>query len=252
MATLYDAALYDLVHTGTPGDVAFYVNLVRGTERVLELGCGSGRVLAAMAEAGSDVVGLELDEGMLEAARERLDRASPEVRERTSLIRGDMRDFRLPQRFDRIVVPFSGLYCLSSPDELDACLRCVRAHLAPGGLFVFDGYAADEFHEEARPEDYPDDLLEPVAEIEHEGEPLSVLEKSSWDRERQRVDATYHYRAADGAVRHRASIAHRYLLRREVEPLMTRAGLTLLSVHGDFARAPYDRSHGLLVVTARG
>ncbi len=252
MPTRYDPALYDLVHTGTPGDVAFYVRVTRGAERVLELGCGSGRVLVAMAEAGCSVTGLELDPGMLEGARARVAGAAPEVRGRIALARGDMSDFDLGARFDRIVVPFSGLYCLSTPEALASCMRCVRAHLTAGGLFVFDGYAADEFHARSRPEDYPDNLLEPVAEIEHDGEPLTVLEKSTWDRGRQRVDATYVYLTREGRVRHRASIAHRYLRRREVEPLVRGAGLTLVSIHGDFDGAPYDPAQGSLVVVARG
>jgi hypothetical protein len=148
-------------------------------------------------------------------------------------------------------VPFSGLYCLLTPERLASCLRAARAHLAPGGLFAFDAYVADEFHEETRPEDYPDDLLEPVAEIEHAGETLRVLEKSRWDRERQRVDATYVYVAADGSVRHVYTIGHRYLLRPEVEPTLARAGLSLVSLHGDFAGGPYDPSGGSLVVVAR-
>jgi SAM-dependent methyltransferase len=247
----YDPALYDLVHTGTPGDVAFYVRMVAGAERVLELGCGSGRVLVAMAEAGCDVTGLELDEGMLEGARARVAGLAPEARARVTLVQGDMSDFTLDARFDRVVVPFSGLYCLSSPSRAASCLRCVRAHLAPGGLFVFDGYAADEFHARSRPEDYPDDRLEPVAEIVHEGEALTVLEKSTWDRARQRVDATYVYRTRGGRVRHRATIAHRYLRRREIEPLLDAAGLALVSIYGDFEGSPYDPAQGSLVVVAR-
>lgn len=251
MATRYDSALYDLVHTGTPGDVAFYVGLVHRGARVLELGCGSGRVLLAMAEAGAHVTGLELDRGMLEGARARLANADPAVRARVALVEGDMSRFELDATFDRVVVPFSGLYCLSTPARLASCVRAVRAHLAPGGLFAFDGYAADAFHDDSRPEDYPADLLEPVADVVHEGEPLSVLEKSTWDRRRQRVDATYVYRARDGSVRHAMSIAHRYLRLREVAPLLDAAGLELVSVHGDFAGGRYDRERGSLVVVAR-
>lgn len=251
MARRYNPELYDLVHTGTPGDVAFYVRVTRGASSVLELGCGSGRVLVAMAEAGCQVMGLELDRGMLDGACARLAHAPAEVRARISLLQGDMSDFTIDARFDRIVAPFSSLYCLPTPASLSSCLRCVRAHLESGGLFVFDGYAADEFHARSRPKDYPDDLLEPVAEIVHEGEPLTVLEKSTWDRARQRVDATYVYRARDGRVRHRETIAHRYLRRREIEPLLRAAELELVSIYGDFEGHPYDPSRGSLVVVAR-
>ncbi len=246
----FDPELYDLVHTGTPGDVEFYVRRCGGSSGVLELGCGSGRVLAALAGAGIDATGIELDAGMLEGARARLARAPAELAARARVLEGDMARFDLGRRFDRVIAPFSSLYCLLSRERVAACLRCVRAHLAPGGLFVFDGYVADEFHERSRPEDYPDDVLEEVARIEHGGERLVVYEKSRWDRPRQRVDATYVYVAGD-ELRHEALVRHRYLRSTQVPPLLAQAGLELVSMEGDFEGGPHDPARGSLVVTAR-
>ncbi|HJL16428.1 MAG TPA: class I SAM-dependent methyltransferase [Sandaracinaceae bacterium LLY-WYZ-13_1] len=251
----YDARLYALVHDGAPGDVAFYRRLVAGARpaarrRVLELGSGWGRVARALAEDGHDVVGLERDAGMLaEAERQRADAPAP-VRRRLRYVEADMAGFSLDQVFDRIVVPFTGIYCLPSDAALRRCLASVRAHLAPGGLFAFDAYDADPFHAEARPEDYPDDRLDPVAEVEHEGETLTVLERSTWDRDAQRLEATYVYRRADGSVLHEASIGHRYLLSAQVRPALEAAGLALASMHGDFDGTPYAPGAGSLVVTA--
>ncbi|HEY8428323.1 MAG TPA: class I SAM-dependent methyltransferase [Sandaracinaceae bacterium] len=247
---MLDPELYDLVHTGTPGDVEHYVRLV-GARRVLELGCGSGRVLVAMARAGARATGLEHDPGMIAGARARVARAPREIAERITLVEADMARFSLGRHFDRIVAPFASLYCLLSRERVAACFERVRAHLVPGGLFAFDGYAADEFHERSRPSDYPDDVLEEVAKVTHRGEVLTVFEKSRWDRARQRVDATYLYVGRDGRVRHEAVIGHRYLRRREIEPLLERAGLELVSVAGGFAGEPYEGRRGSLVVIAR-
>lgn len=246
-----DPELYDLVHTGTPGDVEFYLEAARGASSALELGCGSGRVLLALAEAGLEVTGVERDEGMLEGARARLARAPREVAERVTLVRGDMARFDVGRRFDRVVAPFSSIYCLLSPARVAACFARVRAHLEAGGRFVLDGYAADEFHERSRPADYPDDVLEEVAEIVHRGRRLTVYEKSRWDRPRQRVDATYLYVTRAREVVHEAVIGHRYLRRRELEPLLAGAGLELVCVSGGFAGEPYDGGRGHLVVVAR-
>lgn len=246
-----DPELYDLVHTGTAGDVAFYVRIAESARSVLELGCGSGRMLVALARAGVETTGIERDSGMLAGARDRLAGEPRDVAARVTLIEGDMARFELGRRFDRIIAPFSSMYCLLSPERVVACLASVRAHLAPGGLFVFDGYAADDFHAQARPEDYPDDVLETVATIDHRGQALTVYEKSRWDRKRQRVDATYLYVADGGLVVHEAVIGHRYLRRAQLEPLLGAAGLELVSVHGDFAGKPYDPARGSLVVIAR-
>lgn len=246
----YDPELYDLVHRGTPGDVAFYVRATEGASRVLELGCGTGRVVLALAEAGRRVTGLELEPAMLDAARRRIAEAPPEVAARVTLMEGDMARFELSARFDRVLVPFNGLYCLESPAELTACLRAVRAHLEPDGVLLLDAYAADEFHETARPRDFPSDRLDEVARVVHRGEPLTVLERSRWSRARQRIEATYVYRGEDGSVRYQATLAHRYLRRAELERAMEHAGLAIVAVHGDFEGGPYDPGSGSMVVLA--
>lgn len=246
----YDAALYAKVHDGTPGDVDFYLRLAEGSARILELGAGWGRVALELAAAGHEVVGLERDAGMLAEARRRVAAAPVEVRRRIRFVEGDMAGFQLEGTFDRIFAPFTGIYCLLTPEALHRCLCAVRDHLAPEGLFAFDAYDADAFHAEARPEDYPDDLFEEVARIEHDSETLTVLEASRWDRDRQRMDATYVYRRADGSTRHEAHIGHRYLLSDQVEPALAAAGLSLVGMHGDFEGSPYTPGGGSLIVLA--
>jgi SAM-dependent methyltransferase len=246
----YDPELYDLVHTGTPGDVAFYVRASEGAEHVLELGCGSGRVLVALAEAGRRVTGLDNEPGMLEAARRRLAALPEEAASRVTLVEGDMTRFSLETCFDRIFIPFNGLYALLSRAAVTRCFRAVREHLGADGVLLFDGYAADEFHRTSRPEDFPEDRLDEVARVVHRGELLTVLERSRWDRARQTIEATYVYAASDGAVRHQASLAHRYVRRAELERALSDAGLSLIAVHGDFEGGPYDPGHGPMVVLA--
>lgn len=234
-----EAELYALIHDGAPGDVAFYRAQTRGASRVLELGCGWGRV-ASQLEC-SEVIGLEHDSGMraLGAARHA----------DLSILDGDMRAFALGS-FDRIIVPFTGIYCLPTEEDVSRCLGCVRASLAPEGRFIFDAYAADTFHDEARPEDYPEDHLDEVARIDHGGEPLIVYERSRWDRDAQRMDATYVYQTEDAESRAEITVGHRYLLRAQLDPLLGNAGLRITSLWGSFDGDEYDGSGSLIVVAA--
>jgi 2-polyprenyl-3-methyl-5-hydroxy-6-metoxy-1,4-benzoquinol methylase len=64
----YPAELYELVHRGTEGDVAFYRQTCADARSVLELGCGYGRLLEPLAELGIDVTGLERDPELLARA----------------------------------------------------------------------------------------------------------------------------------------------------------------------------------------
>ena len=224
--------LYALVHRGTPGDEHLYLRAAHGARQVLELGCGYGRLLGPLARAGHRVTGLELDPGLLALAHAARDRLAPHERERVSLVHADMRDFQLDTRFERIFIPFSGLYCLDSEAEVIACLRRVRAHLTADGLLVFDAYDIDAFHAEADPQDDEEDG-EPVACVTWRGTDYEVYESSRWEREAQRLDVTYRYQPRSSGEPLFGSIRHRYLLTEQVEGLCEQAGLRLLDAHHD-------------------
>ena len=240
----YNAELYALVHDGALGDVEFYLRVTEPGQRVLELGAGWGRISDALRKEGREVVALESDAGMRALAGSR----HPEVDVRA----GDMSRFSLEERFDRVLIPFTGLYCLESEAAVAACFAAARAHLVDGGALIFDAYAADAFHEESLPEDYPDDQLEEVAKVAHDGRALTVFEKSSWDREAQRMDATYVYvDDASGDVVHEGTIAHRYLLAAQVERLLEEAGLKLEASFGGFDGRPFGQGGSMIVIATR-
>ena len=91
------ADLYDHVglYRDRP-DVAFFVEAATAAgSPVLEVGCGTGRVLIPTARAGIDIVGLDLSPHMLAVCRQRLQTESEAVRARVRLVEADMRDFDL-------------------------------------------------------------------------------------------------------------------------------------------------------------
>ncbi len=87
---------YDWSYGDREEDIPFYVSLARECgSPVLEVACGTGRVLIPLAREGFEVVGLDFSEHMLAIAREKLEKESPEVRSRVSLVQADMREFDL-------------------------------------------------------------------------------------------------------------------------------------------------------------
>jgi ubiquinone/menaquinone biosynthesis C-methylase UbiE len=110
--------------------------------KVLELGCGTGRITLPLAEQGAqlafDVTGLDSQAEMLESAKTRHLEASPEVRERLRLIHGDMRTWQSESAFDLIVIPCSSIsHLLTLQDQLAVWNQC-RRNLRPGGRFVVE------------------------------------------------------------------------------------------------------------------
>lgn len=246
----HDAALYALLHRGTPGDVEFYLEQCRGAEYVLELGCGEGRVAVPLAAAGHHVTGVDLHGGLLRRAQAAL-QDEPALASRLELLQADMTELQLRRRFDRVIVPYSGLYCLLTEEAVRAALRVVRAHLRDGGKLIFDAYPADDM--DAVIEDSGWDEWDPVVDIEHAGARYRVDEQTRWWPPQQRITVRYAFipqNAARGAEPYLQTAEHRYLFSHQIPPLLRDAGLEPLAVHGDFQGGSLRSESERLVVIA--
>jgi len=118
-------------------DVPFWQRLAAAQEgRVLELGCGTGRLTVPVARAGARVVGIDRSAPMLARARQRLRRS----RASALLLRGDIRrlPFRTRAKFAMVMAPYGMLQSLTSERDLRATLDAVHGALQRGGLFAID------------------------------------------------------------------------------------------------------------------
>jgi SAM-dependent methyltransferase len=242
------AALYALTHRGNRGDLEFYRRTCRGARSVLELGSGYGRVLLALAGSQRRVVGLERDPQFLALARRNLRQLSPQKRQSVRLVQGDLRDFQLAERFERVFLPYNALYCLLSKQAALGCFRSVHRALKPGGVFAFDVWNAAPF--DAAIGALPDDD-EPIVSLSYGSRTWDVFERSRLRRARKRLDVTYHYRPRAGGAVHRIAIPQRYYLAAEVAELLERAGFAVQARYGDFSGSRFTARSAQQVVLAR-
>jgi len=215
----YPADLYEAVHVGSPGDVDFYRFVTEGAESVLELGCGYGRILSAL--EAPRLVGVDIDGDLVERAQERLG-------DRARLVACDMRTLDLGEAFDRVIAPYSTLFCLSSADDLQSTLVAARRHLNAGGLFAFDVWYADDFHESADPDDPEGEEFEPVTDVVVDGVRHAVLERSRWDRGAQKLIVDYRHSPANGGASRDGRIVHRYFTRAQLPGILAAAGFEVV------------------------
>ena len=248
------AAIYDAIYAGRD-DTAFWQTVAAeaGGDPLLELGCGTGRVLVPLARGGADITGLDLSAEMLQRCRARLESEPAEVRDRARLLVQDMASFDLGRRFAAIICPFGGFQQLLTVEQQLACLDRCRAHLTSHGALVLDLPNPDP------------------APASHAGDKTADGEASAqvvdwtdgrrirwwvtvvgYRRALQSADCevTYEIIAADGATwRLTETISLRYVFRYELEHLLVRAGFRVAALYGDYDRSPFaDGSPAMIAV----
>ena len=237
IADYYDASP---VVTGRQ-DVPFYLSAARQYgDPVLELGCGTGRITLALANAGFRITGLDLSQRMLDRCNEKRAALTTEARERVHLVQADMTKFDLGEKFRLMIVPFRPFQHLLEASEQIACLDCARKHLAPGGKL-----ALDFFHTDPRRIHDSEFLKEsaPIAEYEMSGgRRVKLTERTvAFHYARQCNDVEMHYdvKHADGH-KERLTFAFtiRYFFPFEVEHLLARCGFRVAALYGNFDRSP--------------
>jgi SAM-dependent methyltransferase len=235
-------------------DVAFYTDLaMHARGPVLELGCGTGRILIESAAAGATITGLDLSPLMLDACRLKVSALSAEVAQRITLIEADMTAFDLKRRFALVTIPFRAFCHLIEVCDQLACLERVREHLEQDGELVFDVF-----------QPRLDILIDPHATDEVEDTPESPLSGGRTVRRTARrlnlhqaeqtmqVEFNYYIKDARGnAERLTESFPFRYYFRYELEHLLARAGFQVAALYGWYDRSPVSEEPRELIFTAR-
>jgi SAM-dependent methyltransferase len=244
-----DAALYDFEYRRRRADVNFYRRLAHDRMRfvpggpILDLGCGSGRLLVPLLRDGYSVVGLDRSPAMLAAAARKAARLRPTRRRRCLLVRADLRSFALAPRFALAVAAFHTVQHLVGSAELLGFLRAVRAALGPRGWFAFDVLPPDPAWLGRDPGRR---WARTVFRHPETGERLVYTVGQAYDPRRRTLHMRVYYQPVDGRGRpagpercHR--LCHRQLWPAEVERLLGRAGFRLLARFAGFDGRALER-----------
>lgn len=127
-----EAIWHDVECGAYAADLSLWAELATATDggRVLDLGCGTGRVALHLAHRGHQVIGLDVDPELIAALEKRAEGLPLET------VHADARDFRLDSEVGLALAPMQTLQLLDDAEDRLACLRCVSSHLPPGGLFA--------------------------------------------------------------------------------------------------------------------
>jgi ubiquinone/menaquinone biosynthesis C-methylase UbiE len=232
------APFYDWENARTFGrrDIAFWQRLVTGRAgRVLELGCGTGRVTVPLGRTGAaSVVGIDRSAAMLDRGHRRVRRARLSG---VSLLRGDIR--RLPFRqgsFDTVIAPYGILQSLLREPDLSATLTAVAGVLKPGGVFglelVADLPAWKEYQRRVTMR----------GRRGRAGRPITLFESVRQDAERGLTffDQEFVEGRGKSATRQRFTLTFRTVSIPQMARRLEQAGFDVTAVLGDYRGGPWD------------
>jgi len=223
----------------------FYLDLAQRTRGpVLELGCGTGRILLSIARAGIAIDGVDNSLPMLMSLRRKMELEPPSVRELVSVIQGDMRQFRSQRKYGLVIIPFRPLQHMYKVEDQLAALGTAGFHLEDGGLLAFDvyypkfeklnsGFGQEVLEMEWRPQSDPDQLVR------------RYFRKDSHDKIQQNIRLTFIFRTwqGDKLIREETEgIEMSYYTYPHLRALFLLAGLEVAEEYGSFSRAPLDNN----------
>ena len=231
------APFYDWENARTLGrrDVTFWTRFARRARgKVLELGCGTGRVTRPLVKAGVDLVGVDRSAAML-----------AKVAGRADVVRGDIR--QLPFRsgsFASVIAPYGILQSLTRPRDLTDTLRSVARVVERGGRF-----GVDLVPDVPKWREYEDQVqLRGRAGAAH----LTLVESVRQDRRRRLTtfEQCYIERHRGVTREHRFQLTFRTVTVRQMSDALRHAGFRVTAVLGDYEGRPWDARADVWIILA--
>lgn len=235
-------------------DLPFYLDLAkRSGGPVLELACGTGRALLAIARLGISIHGIDNSAPMLSALRKNVQREPKDVRELVSVVEGDMRSFRSNRRYPLVIIPFRPLQHMYTVEDQLAAFKTAAFHLEDDGILAFDVFfpkfdliysgTGTETHE---------------LEWPHKSDAGKVVRryfrKEAVDKVNQNFTASFIFRTYEGGKvveEETEPLKMSYYTYPHLRALFLLAGLEIVEEYGSFARTPLDNNADQMIFLLR-
>jgi len=230
------APYYDAVY-GDYHDIGFYRNIARQFgEPILEVACGTGRVMLELVKLGCEVGGVDSSKALLDVLRKKVEKLPADEKGHIRVKQADMRDFQMERRYRLAIIPASSLLHLPSTKDKEQCLRTVFEHVINGGKVAVDVYNP----EAEGPEGH---LKHASTRMDGDGKVISHFISSKFNRA-AKTDNTYHFIDVTdkaGATK-RVTINYKfyYLFYKDLKKLLEDTGFRDVKLYGNYDLTPFD------------
>jgi SAM-dependent methyltransferase len=245
------ARTYDLQHHLYVPDIPMYQQLAQRLapgQPILEVGCGTGRVLLPLAQAGLEIVGVDNSPEMLAIGWQRLRGAaqSPNAPLKAQMIEADAVSFDLGRQFGLAFIALNTfLHNLSRESQLQT-LRNAHKHLSLGGSLVIDLPPNDELANQPDDGDFTFDaaLIDPATQSRID---KYVASEVFWETQEQAL----RYRMVENGAEEIASFRLRHVFKHEMELLLLLTGFAQPTWYGDYDLSPYQDGSPRMIAVAQ-
>jgi 2-polyprenyl-3-methyl-5-hydroxy-6-metoxy-1,4-benzoquinol methylase len=236
-----DGARYDAEYGGIDDDGQFFLDLAQSSgPRILDLGCGTGRLAIPLCRSGKQVTGLDAMPTMIDHARRKA--AGLPIR----WVDGDFRSFDLGETYDLAISCAHAFQGLLTEDDQQRFLVCTARHVVSGGVLAFDTRNPSPHHlESPAGETYWQSFVDPAGD---------TVDSSG----------TQHYDPATGLMRYdivrtirrtgerrTAHITIKFTSLERLRELLTSAGFSIEQTYGTHRRDPWTPEAPEIVIVAR-
>ena len=244
------ARFYDQDYRNYREDIPLILELAAAAGGpVLELGCGTGRLLAPLAAAGLQSTGVDISPALLALAQSKL--RAQKLEERVSLVKADLGRFALEARYQFAFCTSNTLMHLASQSRQLQTLENVYAHLLPGARLLIDLFNPDvvDLVDVDGVRELADEWTDP-----HSGRQVLKwsIRSVDWASQLQQTTFIYEEIGADGTSAETVCpFLLRFLWQSEAKLLLERAGFQIDAIWGDFDRSVYQAHSPRLILIAQ-
>jgi len=246
------AEFYDLWTKDYKADVPLWLEYAKKCgSPILELACGTGRVLLPMAQAGFEVVGVDISGRMLKRAQEKFEKEKEDVQRKITLVKGSMTSFDLKEKFNLALIVFNSFQLLLTHKEHDSCLGCVYKHLNPDGRLIISVFYPDL----TRPEGVlRNEMDKPISDYPGKGDLTEILYYQFFDHAKQITDVRFlldTVKSDGGLKRDTFDLKLRYFFPMELERILASNGFEIEEFFGNYDKSIFTGKSPLMIFVAK-
>jgi len=236
--------LYDdfAAHLKTKDEIEFFKKFFTKNQRIIEFGCGTGRTLIPLLEAGYKVEGLDISSGMLKHLKQKLDKKSLKTRVHNE----DLVRFSLKDKFDGGILSQRTLNFIADQDDQKKALMNINKCLKKGAFLVINLMPArkDDFKSIQK-------KLKKNGEFKNSKTGNKVEFWGSWipDSVKQTWDFVDEFREKNN--RASTKMKMRVIFEIEMENLLKKCGFETVNIYGGWDKDKYDAKSKDLIFVAK-